>query len=55
MSNLLFELYIRKRLFISGITRTALRRSAIRNLYIKSATLGNCLVSRLLKCVNALC
>ena len=54
MSNLLFKLYIRKRFFISSITRTSLRRSAVRNLYIKSTTLGNCLVSRLLERVHAL-
>ena len=54
MSNLLFKLYIRKRLFISSIARTALRRSAIRNLYIKSTTLGNCLVSRLLQSIHTL-
>ena len=55
MSNLLFKLYIRKRFFISGIARTTLRRSAIRNLYIQSTTLGNCLVSSLLQGIHTLC
>ena len=55
MSNLLFKLYIRKRLFISGIARTTLRRSAVRNLYIQSTTLSNCLVSGLLQSIHALC
>ena len=55
MSNLLFKLYIRKRLFISGIARTTLRCRAIRNLYIKSTTLSNCLVSCFLERIHALC
>ena len=55
MSNLLFKLYIRKRLFISSITSTAFRRSTVRNLYIKSTTLGDCLVGSLLQCIHTLC